>query len=128
MSEMLDSILKDIPKEGKEWHNIMDEHHKYRLGMVELNMHITKAMVEYLKCIGETDDFTLRFEDYGSIDLHCNGDLFDLEQIGDFCDVFNLKLLINNRTVVENHMEDRTDVRTRYLFSTGKFQDGNEGD
>lgn len=120
---MLDEILKDIPNDGKEWHNIMSEHHKYRKGMIELNLHLTKAMEEYLKCVGETDNFALRFEDYGSIELHCEGDLFNLEQISDFCEVFNLTLIINSRCMVENYLQNRTDIRTKYLFTTGKSQD-----
>lgn len=106
------------------WHDIIDKHRKSRQRMIELNLMITQGITDYLKTIIGSDKFTIRFEDNGTIDMGCEGDLISLEEIEDFCKVFNLTLIINNRTVVENHLEDRTDVRTRYLFSTGKFQEG----
>ena len=110
----------------KTWHKIIKRHHDYRGKMIELNLKIEEAMKEYLKTIGETEDFTIRFEDSGVVQLDCNGDLFDLEQIGDFCDVFNLTLIINNRTLVENHMEDNTKIRTKYLFTTHNVKEKQE--
>ena len=121
----LDNILKSVVDSDNPWHEIMEKHHESRRTTLELNRYIFNGMVDYLKCLDETDDFTLRFEDNGTVELHCNGDLFDLVQIGNFCDKFNLELIINNRTVVENHLEDRTDVRTRYLFSTKRLQEDN---
>lgn len=121
----LDNILGDIIGSSNAWHKVISRHHEYRKVMIELSMYISEGMESYLKAHGKTDDFTLRFEDHGTVELHCNGDLFNLEQIGDFCDKFNLELIINNRTVVENHLEDRTDVRTRYLFSTKRLQEDN---
>jgi len=100
------------------WHRIIKRHYDARVKMIELSLKIEEGMREYLEDVGESNDFTLRFEDTGIAHLDCEGDLFDLEQIGDFCDVFNLKLIINNRTVVENHMQDETRVRTKYLFTT----------
>jgi len=102
----------------KYWHRRIEEHRNHRNKMIELNMDITKAMTSYLKTVGETSDFNIRFEDNGTIKLSCDGDLFNLEQIFDFCDVFNLSLIINNRTMVENHLEDNTAIRTKYLFTT----------
>lgn len=104
----------------KTWPKIIKRHHDYRIKMIELNLKIEEGMREYLKSVGETEDFTIRFEDNGAVQLDCNGDLFNLEQIGDFCDVFNLTIIINNRTIVENHLDDNTSIRTRYLFSTHK--------
>ena len=107
-----------MTNDAKLWHKIIKRHETYRKKMIELNLKIEEAMKEYLKTVGETDDFTIRFEDSGVIQLDCNGDLFNLEQIGGFCDVFNLTLIINNRTIVENHLEDNTQIRTKYLFTT----------
>jgi len=105
------------------WQHIIEDHHNHRKKMIELNLDITEAMTNYLSTVGETKDFTIRFEDDGRITLTCQGDLFDLEQIGDFCDVFNLKLIINNRVVVENHLDDSTEVRTKYLFFTQRLHE-----
>ena len=99
------------------WPKIIKRHQDYRTRMIELNLKITEAMQNYLKTITK-GYFTIRFEDEGLIKLNCEGDLFNLEEIGGFCEVFNLELLINNRTIVENHMEDDTAIRTKYLFST----------
>lgn len=104
--------------DGKVWHEKIMEHKKHRTKMLELNLEIQEAMTEYLKTVGETEDFSIRFEDFGAVELSCNGDLFNLEQIGGFCEVFNLDITINNRSVIENHLADSTSVRTEYLFST----------
>lgn len=108
---------------AKTWHKIIKRHQDHRSKMMELNLKIEDGMKEYLKSIGEIEDFTIRFEDNGVVKLECNGDLFDLEQIGDFCDVFNLTLIINNRTMVENHLEDSTAIRTKYLFTTSAVKE-----
>ncbi|MBQ2832358.1 hypothetical protein [Methanobrevibacter sp.] len=108
---------------NKTWHKIIKRHHDYRSKMLELNLKIEEAMKEYLETVGGNDDFTIRFEDSGVIQLDCNGDLFNLEQIGGFCDVFNLTLVINNRTIVENHLEDNTQIRTKYLFTTHNMKE-----
>lgn len=110
------------------WHRIIKRHHDARIKMIDLNLKIEEAMREYLENICESDDFTIRFEDTGTVQLDCEGDLFDLVQIGDFCDLFKLKLIINNRTVVENHMRDETAIRTKYLFLTNLVQEKQEGD
>lgn len=115
---------------AKTWHKIMKRHQDYRTRMIELNLKITEAMTSYLETISESEQFNaeseqfnIRFEDEGIVKLNCEGDLFNLEDIGGFCEVFNLELLINNRTMIENHMEDETVIRTKYLFSTN-----NKGD
>lgn len=108
---------------AKTWHKIIKRHQNYRTRMIELNLKITEAMTSYLEAISESEQFNIRFEDEGIVKLNCEGDLFNLEDIGGFCEVFNLELLINNRTMVENHMEDETVIRTKYLFSTN-----NKGD
>lgn len=108
---------------AKTWHKIIKRHQNHRTRMIELNLKITEAMTEYLKAISESEQFNIRFEDEGIVKLSCDGDLFNLEDIGGFCEVFNLELLINNRTMIENHMEDETVIRTKYLFSTN-----NKGD
>lgn len=100
------------------WHNILEEQKKQRTELIELEMEIRNAMIEYLKTVGETEDFNLIFESFGAVKLSCDGDLFDLEQIGGFCDVFNLEIVINNRLVVENYLNKSTDVKTNYLFQT----------
>ena len=78
------------------WHRIIKRHQTTRTKMIELNLKIEEAMQEYLKTINENGYFTLRFEDTGIVNLECEGDLFNLEEIGGFCDVFNLQLVINN--------------------------------
>jgi len=103
---------------ANQWHEKIEEHKKLRTEMIEAEMNIQEAMVSYLKTVGETEDFSLRYESFGEVRLHCNGDLFDLHQIGDFCDVFGLELLINNRTIAEDHMTDSTIIKTGYLFTT----------
>lgn len=101
-----------------QWHDIIKEQHELRRKTLDAEMHIQEAMVNTLKSIGETDDFTLRYEPFGAVKLHCNGDLFDLEQIGAFCDIFNLDICITNRIVVENYMDNTTEIKTNYLFQT----------
>ena len=108
---------------ANQWHEKIEEHKKLRTEMLEAEMNIQEAMVSYLKTVGETEDFSLRYESFGEVRLHCNGDLFDLHQIGDFCDVFNLDILITNRVVVEDHMRDVTEVKTNYLFTTLSKED-----
>lgn len=100
------------------WHKLIQRHKNTRTRMIELNLKIEEGMKNYLETVGETTDFTIRFEDTGTVQLECEGDLFNLEQIFDFCEVFNLQLIINNRTIVENHLKDNTAIRTRYLFTT----------
>lgn len=108
---------------ANQWHEKIEEHKKLRTEMIEAEMNIQEAMVSYLKTVGETEDFSLRYESFGEVRLHCNGDLFDLHQIGDFCDVFNLDILITNRVVVEDHMRGVTEVKTNYLFTTLSKED-----
>ena len=103
---------------ANQWHDIIKEQHELRRKTLDAEMSIQEAMINYLKTVGETEDFSLRYESFGEVKLHCNGDLFDLHQIGDFCDVFNLDILITNRVVVEDHMRDVTEVKTNYLFTT----------
>lgn len=105
------------------WHNIIKEQHELRRKCIESEIHIQEAMTSYLKTVGETEDFSLRYESFGEVRLHCNGDLFDLHQIGDFCDVFNLDILITNRVIVEDHMRDTTEIKTNYLFTTKSKED-----
>ncbi|MBQ2635363.1 MAG: hypothetical protein IJJ11_00725 [Methanosphaera sp.] len=100
------------------WQRLVKRHQDARAKMIELNIKIEDGMENYLKSISENNDFTIRFEDNGAIYLNCKGDLFDLEQIFDFCDVFGLTLMLNNRTIVENHLDDKTSIRTEYLFTT----------
>lgn len=101
-----------------QWHDIIEQHKKLRTEMLETEMSIQEAMISYLKTVGETEDFSLRYESFGEVQLHCNGDLFNLHQIGDFCEVFNLDILITNRVVVEDYMRDTTEIKTNYLFTT----------
>ena len=56
------------------------------------------------------------------VELNCKGDLFDLEQIGDFCDVFGLALLINNRVIVEDYLQDNTKIIINYLCQYGEIK------
>ena len=100
------------------WQKTIKEHQESRKETLDLQLNIQDAMINYLKTVGETEDFTLRYHEFGEIELHCNGDLFDLEQIGGFCDVFGLKILINNRTIIEDYLTDTTSVKTSYLFTT----------
>ena len=100
------------------WQRLIKRHQDARGKMIELNLKIEEGMRKHLEKVSESNDFTIRFEDSGIVHLDCEGDLFDLVEIGDFCDTFSLKLIINNRTIVENHMQDETKVRTKYLFTT----------
>lgn len=116
-----------------QWHDILQRHQDVRTEQEELRMKIQEAMTNYLQTVGETEDFTLIYNETAMVELNCKGDLFDLEQIGDFCDVFGLSLLINNRVVVEDYLQDNTEIITNYLFQYGEIKpddckDCDEGD
>ena len=111
--------------DAKTWHKAIEEQQKARTELIEKEVHIREAMINYLQTVGETEDFSLTYESFGAVKLSCNGDLFDLEQIGGFCDVFNLKLIINNRLVVEDYLRDTTTIKTNYIFET-KNPDGED--
>ena len=111
-------IMENINNGPKFWQNTIKNHKKTRNQMIELNFKITDAMKSYLRTVGETENFTIRFEDLGEVRLRCNGDLFDLEQLGCFCEVFKLKLILAKRCVIENYSKDTTDIVTEYLFFT----------
>ena len=104
------------------WKGMVQYHISKRKEEIEVRMDIQEAMTNYLQSVGETEDFTLIYNDDTTTELTCNGDLFDLEQIGDFCEVFGLSLIINNRVVVENYMEDTTEILTNYLFQYGTLE------
>ena len=125
---MLNDFLKKHEDAGADiWQDMIEDYKAERMEFVEYGAHIEKGMIEYLKTIGETEDFTLTFDTpLDGVELDCKGDLFNLEQIGDFCDTFNLKLIINNRLVVENHLKDETVISTRYLFQILKKGDEDE--
>ena len=100
------------------WKNRIKEHQKQRTETISMQMDIQDAMINYIKSVAESEEFSLTYREFGEVILHCDGDLLDLEQIGGFCDVFGLKLLINNRTIAEDHMVDSTTIKTGYLFTT----------
>ena len=125
---MLSEFIENTPNDGKFWHKIIQKQQEARTELIEIQQHVESAMVEYLKEVGETEDFILTYHSTGYVELKCKGDLFDLEQIGGFCDVFDLISIINNRLVVENYLENSTTVKTNYLFQTGKTLLGNEED
>lgn len=100
------------------WKNRIKEHQKQRTATIEIQQDIQKAMINYLKTVGETDEFILTYHEFGEVELRCNGDLFNLEQIGGFCEVFGLQIMINNRLVAEDHLADSTKITTAYLFTT----------
>lgn len=114
--------INNMTNDAKQWHKIIQKQHDTRTELIEIEEHIRNAMINYLKEIGGGDKFSLTFESYGTVTLNCEGDLFDLEEIGGFCEVFNLDILINNRVVVENYMQDTTTIKTSYLFQTGKIK------
>ena len=103
------------------WQKTIKEHQESRKETLDLQLNIQDAMVNYLKTVGESEDFTLNYHEFGEIELHCNGDLFDLEQIGDFCNVFGLEILINNRAIIEDYLSNTTSVKTGYLFTTNSI-------
>lgn len=100
------------------WKNRVKEHQEQRTETISMQIDIQDAMINYIKSVAESEEFTLTYHEYGEVTLHCYGDLLDLEQIGGFCDVFGLELLINNRTIVEDYMADSTMIKTGYLFTT----------
>ena len=104
------------------WQKKIDSHQEYRKETISLQQDIQEAMISYLKTVGETEDFSLNYHEFGEIELHCEGDLFDLEQISGFCDVFGVHLLLNNRLVVEDYMTAKTTVKTGYLFTITDFK------
>ena len=110
------------------WKKRIKKHQKQRTATIEIQEDIRKAMTSYLETVGETGtgDFTLTYHEFGEIELKCRGDLFNLEEIGDFCEVFGLSLMINNRVVVEDHLTDSTTITTGYLFTTHPFKGGIE--
>ena len=98
------------------WKDIIKDHLSKRKDEIELRAHIQDAMINYLQTVGETEEFELTYNQNAVVELNCKGDLFDLEQIGGFCDVFGLELLVNSRAVVENFQQDYTETGTNYLF------------
>lgn len=100
------------------WKNRVKEHQEQRTETISMQMDIQDAMINYIKSVAESEEFTLTYHEYGEVTLQCDGDLLDLEQIGRFCDVFGLELLINNRTITEDYMADSTMIKTGYLFTT----------
>ena len=109
-----------MTSDAKQWHSIIQKQHDTRIELIEIEEHIKNAMINYLKEIGGGDKFSLTYESFGGVTLQCQGDLFDLEEIGGFCDVFDLQLIINNRLVVEDYIQNTTTIKTNYLFHTGK--------
>ena len=98
------------------WKDIIKDHLSKRKDEIELRAHIQDAMINYLQTVGETEEFELTYNQNAVVELNCKGDLFDLEQIGGFCDAFGLELLVNSRAVVENFQQDYTETGTNYLF------------
>jgi hypothetical protein len=103
---------------AEDWQKVIQTHKKLRTGTIEMEQNIKEAMTEYLKELTDNHDFNLIYESFGAVKLHCNGDIFDLVQIEDFCDHFALEICITNRIIVENYMTDTTEVKTNYLFTT----------
>ena len=90
----------------------LDKREKY----ITCGLTIEKEMIQHLKQY-TNEKFTLTYDNpVQSVTLDCEGDLFNLEQIGEFCDKYHLDLIINNRLVTENHLEDTTTIKTKYLF------------
>lgn len=112
--------------EADYWKNRIIEHQKQRTATIEIAQDIQEAMINYLKSVGKSEEFTLAYHEFGEVELHCNGDLFDLEQIGGFCDVFGLQIMISNRLVAEDYMTDSTNINTNYLFTTSDFKKQNK--
>ena len=98
------------------WQDIIKDHLHKRKEEIELRAHIRDAMINYLQTVGETEDFELTYSQNAVVELNCKGDIFDLEQIGGFCDVFGLETVVNSRVVVENYQQDYTETGTNYLF------------
>lgn len=102
--------------EAKIWHEIIKDHLTKRKEEIELRTHIRNAMITYLQTVSESEDFELKYSPDAVVELNCKGDLFDLEQIGGFCDVFGLDIIVNSRVVIENFQQDYTETGTNYLF------------
>lgn len=98
------------------WQEIIKDHLNKRKEEIELRTHIREAMVSYLQTVSESEDFELKYSPDAVVELNCKGDLFDLEQIGGFCEVFGLDIIVNSRVVVENYQQDYTETGTNYLF------------
>ena len=104
------------------WVQRMKTYRQLRMDLIETRMDITDAMENYLETVGESNDFSIRLDELENVILTTRGDLFDLEQIGDFCDVFSLDIMIVKRNVIENYMLDETIVRVNYWFQTKKVE------
>ena len=98
------------------WQEIIKDHLNKRKEEIELRTHIREAMVSYLQTVSESEDFELKYSPDAVVELNCKGDLFDLEQIGGFCEVFGLDIIVNSRVVIENFQQDYTETGTNYLF------------
>ena len=98
------------------WQDIIKDHLTKRKEEIDLRANIQEAMVSYLQSVSESEDFELKYSPDAVVELNCKGDLFDLEQIGGFCDVFGLDLIVNSRVVLENYQQDYTETGTNYLF------------
>ena len=104
------------------WVQRMKTYHELRMDLIETRMDIAEAMKNYLKTVADSKDFIITIDEFEDVDLCTNGDLFDLEQIGDFCDVFSLDIMIVKRSVIENYLLDKTTVRVNYYFQAKKVE------
>ena len=99
------------------WKNLIKEHENHVNTNETVRLKIESAMTNYLNSVGETEDSIVTYTSKSHIvELDYYGDLFNLEQIGEFCDVFGLDILINNRTVIENYEDNSTTVENNFLF------------
>ena len=105
------------------WQEIIHDHLTKRKDEIRLRTAIREAMISYLQSVSETKDFELTYSQDAVVELHCNGDLFNLEQIGGFCEVFGLNIIVTNRVVVENYQDDYTETGTNYLFQYSKINE-----
>ena len=110
------------------WYDIIKDQLNKTSDSLKLVMKIQEAMKNYLKTISESEDFEIEYNAIGTATLTCKEDLFDLEQIGGFCDIFNLDIIVTSRLVVENFIKDTTEVKNSYYLQVKSLMKSNEED
>lgn len=108
---------------GEVWHDIINDYITARTNVIEQGLKIEGAMHNYLHTIGESEDFKLTFNHGTDIILECKGEIFSHDDLVGFCEVFGLTLIIQNKLTVYNHLENRVDIKTRYMFMIGRKED-----
>lgn len=115
--------MNESTNDADVWHSIIKDQLIKTGDSLKLVMKIQDAMKSYLKTVSETEEFNVEYNAIGTVTLTCKEDLFDLVQIGDFCDVFNLDIIVASRLIVENYIKDTTEVKNTYYLQVRNLKE-----